>query len=92
MPESQMTPPESTPPAAAAYRLPAEWEPHRGTWLAWPHRRSDWPGRFAPIGSQQRQMRLYQHDDALVIDLPSASEAVVPQHSQPWPPPGRDAP
>jgi len=31
------------------YRMPAEWEPHRATWLAWPHRRSDWPGRFAPI-------------------------------------------
>src|SRR5262245_56225697 len=31
------------------YRLPAEWEPHRATWLAWPHRRSDWPGRFGPI-------------------------------------------
>jgi hypothetical protein len=50
------------------------------------------PGRFAPIGPQQRQIRLYQHDDALVLDLPSASEAVVPQHSQPWPPPARDAP
>lgn len=32
-----------------AYRMPAEWEPHRGTWLAWPHRRSDWPGKFPPI-------------------------------------------
>ena len=21
----------------------------RGTWLAWPHRRADWPGKFAPI-------------------------------------------
>jgi agmatine deiminase len=30
-------------------RLPAEWEPHEATWIAWPHRRSDWPGRFAPI-------------------------------------------
>lgn len=29
--------------------MPAEWEPHRGTWLAWPHRRSDWPGKFSPI-------------------------------------------
>jgi agmatine deiminase len=29
--------------------MPAEWEPHRSTWLAWPHRRSDWPGKFAPI-------------------------------------------
>jgi agmatine deiminase len=29
--------------------MPAEWEPHEATWLAWPHERSDWPGRFAPI-------------------------------------------
>ena len=38
-----------SPPVVAGFRMPAEWEPHRGTWLAWPHRRSDWPGRFAPI-------------------------------------------
>ncbi|MGH9673629.1 MAG: agmatine deiminase family protein, partial [Bryobacteraceae bacterium] len=30
-------------------RLPAEWEPHEATWLAWPHERSDWPGKFEPI-------------------------------------------
>ena len=30
-------------------RMPAEWSPHAGTWIAWPHRRSDWPGKFAPI-------------------------------------------
>ncbi len=36
-------------PAARPFRMPAEWEPHAATWLAWPHRRSDWPGRFAPI-------------------------------------------
>ncbi|MGL6094200.1 MAG: agmatine deiminase family protein, partial [Fimbriiglobus sp.] len=29
--------------------MPAEWEPHRGTWLAWPHKRSDWPGKFGPV-------------------------------------------
>jgi agmatine deiminase len=29
--------------------MPAEWEPHEATWLGWPHRLSDWPGRFAPI-------------------------------------------
>src|ERR1700730_3783013 len=31
------------------YRMPAEWEPHAATWLAWPHERTDWPGKFAPI-------------------------------------------
>jgi agmatine deiminase len=29
--------------------MPAEWEPHEATWLAWPHRLSDWPRKFAPI-------------------------------------------
>lgn len=36
-------------PAALGYRWPAEWEPHAATWLAWPHRRSDWPGRADAI-------------------------------------------
>jgi len=29
--------------------MPAEWEPHEATWLAWPHNREDWPGKFAAI-------------------------------------------
>ncbi len=29
--------------------MPAEWEPHEATWIAWPHNANDWPGRFAPI-------------------------------------------
>lgn len=32
-----------------AYRMPAEWEPHAATWLAWPHYHGDWPGKFEPI-------------------------------------------
>lgn len=36
-------------PRSLGYRLPAEWEPHEATWIAWPHNRSDWPGRFEPI-------------------------------------------
>ena len=36
-------------PASRGYRMPAEWEPHEATWIAWPHNRSDWPGKFAPI-------------------------------------------
>jgi agmatine deiminase len=30
-------------------RMPAEWEPHEATWLAWPHQQSDWPGKFAAV-------------------------------------------
>jgi len=29
--------------------MPAEWEPHEATWIAWPHNHDDWPGRFGPI-------------------------------------------
>ena len=36
-------------PASLGYRLPAEWEPHRATWLAWPRNRDTWPGKFEPI-------------------------------------------
>jgi agmatine deiminase len=28
-------------------RWPAEWEPHRATWLAWPHAPNTWPGHLA---------------------------------------------
>jgi agmatine deiminase len=36
-------------PAALGYRMPAEWEPHEATWMAWPHLRGDWPDKFEPI-------------------------------------------
>lgn len=29
--------------------MPAEWEPHAATWLAWPHNGYDWPGKGAAI-------------------------------------------
>ncbi len=32
-----------------AQAMPAEWDPHDATWLAWPHNVHDWPGKFAPI-------------------------------------------
>jgi agmatine deiminase len=36
-------------PRAQAFRMPAEWERHEATWIAWPHNQEDWPGRFEPI-------------------------------------------
>ena len=29
--------------------MPAEWEPHAATWIAWPHNLDTWPGKFAPV-------------------------------------------
>lgn len=32
-----------TTPHDLGFRMPAEWEPHAATWLAWPHNETDWP-------------------------------------------------
>jgi agmatine deiminase len=29
--------------------MPAEWVPHRATWISWPHHEPDWPGKLEPI-------------------------------------------
>ena len=29
--------------------MPAEWETHEATWLAWPHHPTDWPGKLGTI-------------------------------------------
>jgi agmatine deiminase len=55
--------------------MPAEWEPHDATWIAWPHNADDWPGRFEPIrwvygeivrklAEVERVRILLQNDDA----------------------------
>jgi agmatine deiminase len=36
-------------PRQLGFRMPAEWEPHAATWLAWPHNPRDWPGKFGAI-------------------------------------------
>ena len=39
----------SLPLVAPGLVMPAEWEPHRATWIAWPHNRSDWPGKLEAV-------------------------------------------
>jgi agmatine deiminase len=36
-------------PAAKGFAMPAEWEKHEATWIGWPHNKTDWPGKIAPI-------------------------------------------
>lgn len=31
------------------WRMPAEWERHDATWVAWPHHEPDWPGKLAAV-------------------------------------------
>jgi len=58
--------------ATTPYRMPAEWAPHEATWLAWPHERSDWPGKFAPVpwvyGEFVRYVSMHERVRILVRD------------------------
>ena len=36
-------------PRELGYIMPAEWERHEATWLAWPHNPEDWPGKVQTI-------------------------------------------
>ncbi len=39
----------SASPSALGFRMPAEWESHRATWVSWPHNEETWPGKFETI-------------------------------------------
>jgi agmatine deiminase len=62
-----------------SYRMPAEWEPHASTWLAWPHYRGDWPGKFEPIpwvyAEIIRHLGRHERIDLIVNNKASESHA-----------------
>jgi agmatine deiminase len=66
-------------PAARGLRMPAEWEPHEATWLAWPHFRDDWPGKFEPIPWVYAEIirNLSRHERVELIVNDAASEKRV---------------
>lgn len=57
---------------AGTHRMPAEWAPHESTWLAWPHFRGDWPGKFDPIpwvyAEIIRNLTRYERVDLIVTN------------------------
>src|SRR5438309_7375634 len=65
--------------AAPRFRMPAEWEPHEATWIAWPHNAEDWPGRFRPIawvyGEIVRKLSRVERVRILVDDHSIAEQA-----------------
>jgi agmatine deiminase len=58
--------------------MPAEWEPHAATWLAWPHKRESWPGNFDPIPAVWveivRALEPHERVNVLVNDAGAADE------------------
>ena len=62
-----------------ALRMPAEWTPHAATWLAWPHFRGDWPGKFEPIPWVYAEIirHLARHERVELIVKDAAAEKAV---------------
>jgi agmatine deiminase len=57
------------------YRMPAEWERHEATWLAWPHNPEDWPGKFQPIPWIYAEIvRLLSYREHVCIAVQNAAE------------------
>jgi agmatine deiminase len=56
--------------------MPAEWEKHDATWLAWPHFRGDWPGKFETIPWVYAEIirHLSRHERVELIVNAAASE------------------
>ncbi len=59
--------------------MPAEWEPHAATWLAWPHFHGDWPGKFEPIpwvyAEIIRNLAKHERVELIVNDAAAARQA-----------------
>ena len=65
---------EPLPPNNFTHRWPAEWEPHRATWLSWPHNRATWPGCFDSIPPLFAHfVQLLAHHEPVVIMIGDGS-------------------
>src|ERR1700716_2845209 len=56
--------------------MPAGWEPHAATWMAWPHYRGDWPGKFEPVAWVYAEIirNLARHERVELVVADAASE------------------
>src|SRR6478735_994086 len=76
--DRELTPTPGTP-AALGYRMPAEWEPHAATWLAWPHKESSWPGkleRVPPIWAEMTRALVAGEDVNILVNDAAPAAAV----------------
>jgi agmatine deiminase len=72
-------------PAGGRLRMPAEWEPHRATWISWPHHEPDWPGKLGPIPwvyaeiarviAEHEQVEILCHNEAVMESARVALDA-----------------
>jgi agmatine deiminase len=66
-------------PRELGYRMPAEWERHRATWLAWPENEETWPGRLEEVRRIWERMiaLLAAREDICLLVRDAEREAAV---------------
>jgi agmatine deiminase len=83
-----------TPGGASTSRMPAEWEPHRATWISWPHHAPDWPGKMGAIPwvyaeiarvlAEHEPVEILCHTEAVLAEARAAldSHGVAPDRTR----------
>ena len=58
--------------------MPAEWEHHDATWIAWPHHEPDWPGKLGAIPWVYAEIvrALHTHERVEIL-WPSGKKQVI---------------
>lgn len=63
------TAPKKPTPFSLSYFMPAEWAPHRATWLSWPHNHDTWPTQLEQVRNIWLQMiqTLSRHEQVCLL-------------------------
>jgi agmatine deiminase len=72
--------------------MPAEWHPHRATWISWPHHEPDWPGKLGAIPwvyaeiarvlADHEPVEILCHSDDVVVSARAALDAHGVSHDR----------
>ena len=69
-------------PKELGYYFPAEWHPHRATWLSWPHKEVSWPGKLNDVYHPYSQFikEISEGEQVCINVADSAMEAFASAH------------
>ena len=72
---------------AGSHMMPAEWEPHDATWIAWPHHEPDWPRKLDAVkwvyAEIVRALHLHERVEILCTDetIRDSARATLDAHA-----------
>lgn len=69
-------------PAGAGFFFPAEWHPHRATWLSWIHKEASWPGKIETVYPvYSRFIEILSKSEQVCINV---ADAKMEQFAREW--------